>query len=39
MARIAIFGLIIAVGLLILAAQRYVANKRLANKRRNPDEC
>jgi hypothetical protein len=31
-------GIIIAVGLLLLAAQRYIANKRLANQRRNPDD-
>jgi hypothetical protein len=36
--RIALIGLIIVVGLLLLAAQRYFANKRLANKRRNKDE-
>ena len=30
MGRIAIVGIIIAVGLLLLAAQRYIANKRLA---------
>jgi hypothetical protein len=35
---IALAGLIIAVGLLMLAAQRQVANKRLANERRNKDE-
>jgi hypothetical protein len=35
---IALAGLIIAVGLLMLAAQRHIANKRLANERRNKDE-
>jgi hypothetical protein len=35
---VALIGIIIAVGLLMLAAQRHIANKRLANKRRNPDE-
>jgi len=35
---IALAGLIIAVGLLMLAAQRQIANKRLANERRNRDE-
>ena len=35
--RVAIIGLIIAVGLLLVAAQRYIANKRLANKRWNND--
>jgi uncharacterized protein involved in exopolysaccharide biosynthesis len=35
--RIAIFGLLIALGLLLLAGQRYLANKRLANERRNKD--
>jgi hypothetical protein len=34
---IALAGLIIAVGLLMLAAQRHFANKRLANERRNKD--
>jgi hypothetical protein len=36
--RIALIGLIIVVGMLLLAAQRYFANKRLATKRRNKDE-
>jgi hypothetical protein len=35
---IALAGLIIAVALLMLAAQRHFANKRLANERRNKDE-
>jgi hypothetical protein len=35
---IALAGLIIAVGLLMWAAQRHIANKRLANERRNKDE-
>jgi hypothetical protein len=35
---IALAGLIIAVALLMLAAQRHIANKRLANERRNKDE-
>jgi hypothetical protein len=35
---VALIGIIIAVGLLMLAAQRHIANKRLANKRRNHDE-
>jgi hypothetical protein len=38
MARIAICGAIIVVILLVLAAQRYIANKRLANNRPNKDE-
>jgi hypothetical protein len=33
--RIALVGLIVVLGMLFLAAQRYFANKRLANKRRN----
>jgi hypothetical protein len=37
MTRIAIFGLLIALGPLLIAAQRYIANKRLANNRRNND--
>jgi hypothetical protein len=36
--RIALVSLIIVVGLLLLAAQRYCANKRLANKPWNKDE-
>lgn len=36
--RIAIFGVIIILGLLLLAEQRYCANKRLANKTQNRDE-
>ena len=36
--RIALVGLIIVVGLILLAAQRYCANQRLANKRRNKNE-
>jgi len=36
--RIALIGLIIVVGMLVLAAQRYFANKRLANKGRNSDQ-
>jgi hypothetical protein len=35
---VALLGIIIAAGLLMLAAQRHIANNRLANKRRNPDE-
>jgi hypothetical protein len=35
---IALAGLIIAVALLMLAAQRHIANKRLANERRKKDE-
>ena len=35
---IALVGLIVVLGMLLLAAQRYFANKRLANKRRNKDE-
>jgi hypothetical protein len=31
-------SLIIVAGMLLLAAQRYFANKRLANKRRNSDQ-
>jgi hypothetical protein len=38
MARIALYGAIVIVVLLVLAAQRYIANKRLANNRRNKDE-
>jgi len=38
MARIALYGAIVIVVLLVLAAQRYIANKRLANNRRNRDE-
>jgi hypothetical protein len=38
MSRIAIFGLLIAVGLLLVAAQRYIANKRLRNSRWNNNE-
>jgi hypothetical protein len=38
MARIAICGAIIVVILLVLSAQRYIANKRLANNRPNKDE-
>jgi hypothetical protein len=38
MARIAICGAIIVVILLVLAAQRYIANKRLAKNRPNKDE-
>jgi hypothetical protein len=38
MARIALYGAIIIVVLLVLAAQRYIANKRLANNRPNKDE-
>jgi hypothetical protein len=34
---IAIIGIVIAAGLLLLAAQRYIANKRLANRRPNRD--
>jgi hypothetical protein len=30
-------GLIVVVGMLLLAAQRYIANKRLANNRQNND--
>jgi hypothetical protein len=35
---ISLVVVIVAVGMLLLAAQRYFANKRLANKRRNSDE-
>jgi len=35
---IALAGLIIAVALLMLATQRHIANKRLANERWNKDE-
>jgi hypothetical protein len=35
---IALAGLIIAGWLLMLAAQRHIANKRLANERRNKGE-
>jgi hypothetical protein len=35
--RIALDGLIVVVGMLLLAAQWHSANKRLANKRRNND--
>jgi hypothetical protein len=35
---IAIIGIVIVAGMLLLATQRYIANKRLANKRRNKDE-
>jgi len=35
---IAVFGVVIVVGMLLLATQRYIANKRLANERRNKDE-
>jgi hypothetical protein len=38
MARIALYGAIVIVVLLVLAAQRYIANKRLANNRPNKDE-
>jgi len=38
MARIALYGAFVIVVLLVLAAQRYIANKRLANNRRNKDE-
>jgi len=38
MARIALDGAIVIVVLLVLAAQRYIANKRLANNRTNKDE-
>jgi hypothetical protein len=38
MARIALYGAIVIVILLVLAAQRYIANKRLANNRKNKDE-
>jgi len=34
---IATIGIVIGVGLLLLAAQRYIANKRLANNRPNRD--
>ena len=33
-----LLGIIIAGGLLMLAAQRHITGNRLANKRRNPDE-
>jgi hypothetical protein len=36
--RASLVGLIVVLGMLLLAAQRYFANKRLANKRRNNDE-
>jgi hypothetical protein len=36
--EIEVVGVIIVVGMLLLAAQRYFANKRLANKRRNTDQ-
>jgi hypothetical protein len=36
--RIALVGVIVVVGMLLLAVQRYCANKRLANRRRNNDE-
>ena len=35
---ISLVVVIVAVGMLVLAAQRYFANKRLANKRRNTDQ-
>ena len=38
MGKIALVGIIIAVVLLVLAAQRHIANKRLRNNRRNPDD-
>jgi len=38
MGTIALAGFIIAIGLLLLAAQRHIANKRLANERRNKSE-
>jgi len=38
MARIALYGAIVIVVLLVLAAQRYIANKRLANNRPNKGE-
>jgi hypothetical protein len=36
--EIELVSLIIVAGMLLLAAQRYFANKRLANKRRNSDQ-
>jgi hypothetical protein len=36
--KIELVSLIVVVGMLLLAAQRYFANKRLANKRRNSDQ-
>jgi hypothetical protein len=35
---ISLVVLIVAAGMLFLAMQRYFANKRLANKRRNNDQ-
>jgi uncharacterized membrane protein YidH (DUF202 family) len=35
---ISLVVVIVAVGMLVLAAQRYFANKRLANKRRNSNQ-
>lgn len=35
--RIELVSLIIVIGMLILAVQRFFANKRLANRRKNPD--
>jgi hypothetical protein len=38
LSKIILAAIIIVAGLLMLAAQRYVANKRLANERPNKDE-
>jgi hypothetical protein len=35
---VALLGIIIAAGLLMLGAQPHIANNRLANKRRNPED-